>query len=441
VTPAGERLAGFAEADASVELPSLSAADSSGDYSASHWGSDREDVSDRAEEFPVEPNELDDAWEAETESASALSDYEAAPEQWFDEAARLDADAEASGIAPSGEGRGPTPTAEIEALFDAQEMSLQAAPQDSPEASVPTAAPQDLLEEVDAAFREPPAARSREAWSEEASLMSLPPLDAGDAQAPGHSSWPHEEPEPESAHAGNDYTEPQAASRPPEPDEETDPAIGRTPSFTDAVPESAAPFVTETLAELYLQQGFTAEALSIYRQLLARNPSDDTLRNRIASLEGGPDVEASPPVPASRPIGNEKAAQSVRTFFGRLARRVPSAPRGPAALPGGGESGKLFDGPVQEGDASAARTLASAFYGDSAAPSENPSSVPEGDRSLDHLFRGSPPPDAGPVTLDEFYAPPGSVSGVRGQGPGAPDDDRAADIRQFTSWLEGLKKK
>lgn len=46
-------------------------------------------------------------------------------------------------------------------------------------------------------------------------------------------------------------------------------------------------FVTETMAELYLQQGFRDEALKVYRQLAEMNPDDASLRERIAALEVG----------------------------------------------------------------------------------------------------------------------------------------------------------
>ena len=46
-------------------------------------------------------------------------------------------------------------------------------------------------------------------------------------------------------------------------------------------------FVTETMAELYLQQGFRDEALQVYRQLAEQNPDDASLRERIAHLERG----------------------------------------------------------------------------------------------------------------------------------------------------------
>lgn len=49
--------------------------------------------------------------------------------------------------------------------------------------------------------------------------------------------------------------------------------------------ETAPEFVTETMAALYAKQGFYAQALEVYRALLARTPSDATLSARIAEME------------------------------------------------------------------------------------------------------------------------------------------------------------
>lgn len=53
------------------------------------------------------------------------------------------------------------------------------------------------------------------------------------------------------------------------------------------------PLSTATLAELYVQQGFSDKALEIYRAILASDPANDGVRARIAKLEGGmsPGVE------------------------------------------------------------------------------------------------------------------------------------------------------
>ncbi len=235
-----------------------------------------------------------------------------------------------------------------------------------------------------------------------------------------------------------------------------DPAVGRTPSFTAAIPLSApapAPFVTETLAELYLQQGFREEALAIYQQLLERNPADQSLKARIEAVEGGDAsdvVHAADVSDASRP-----PSESVRSFFGRLARRAPvdggHAPPPPAPQPPASHEppfanaasalASLFAAskpPVA--DERAASTLSGA-YSD---PAGRPSRAAERELSLDHLFREVPPggAPAAEVTLDEFYASGTAESAATPQpgDAGAPDEG-ATDIRQFTAWLEGLRKK
>lgn len=231
---------------------------------------------------------------------------------------------------------------------------------------------------------------------------------------------------------------------------DTNAFIGHTPSFDDAVvTPPPAPFVTETLAELYLQQGFRDEALAIYRQLAERDPSDQTLQRRIESIERGDVPQAAPAAGAA--AENRAASQSVRSFFSRLARRS-AAP--PGSLPHTAEPSQevpfasaasalanLFAAAKPPAsDESAAATLAGAFTD----PAGRPSRAADGELSLDHLFRDVPSGGSasGGVSLDEFYAPsapPGSPTE-----PGEETDSAESggtDIRQFTAWLEGLRKK
>jgi tetratricopeptide (TPR) repeat protein len=48
---------------------------------------------------------------------------------------------------------------------------------------------------------------------------------------------------------------------------------------------AGANVATVTLAEIYFQQGLREQALQIYRQLLEREPENDTVRKRIAEIE------------------------------------------------------------------------------------------------------------------------------------------------------------
>lgn len=241
----------------------------------------------------------------------------------------------------------------------------------------------------------------------------------------------------------------------------SDPLIGRTPSFVPAISEeSSAAFVTETMAELYMQQGFTDEALSIYRQLLARNPGDRTLAERVRALEGGAgsavvgeDRQAAHPSPDS---------ESARSFFARFANRTPrgggegnaadrrgdsaqgaTVPLGGAAMPDEALTRPdeptlthmFSDRQVPAGDTQAARTLASAF---GATPDATPGRG--GELSLQQLFRDVPARSSGAVTLGE-HGTDASQGSAGSTGAPDPDVEAPADYEQFTAWLEGLKKK
>jgi len=241
----------------------------------------------------------------------------------------------------------------------------------------------------------------------------------------------------------------------------SDPIIGRTPSFVPVVSEeSSAAFVTETMAELYLQQGFYDEALSIYRQLLARNPNDATLSERVRALEEGTtsavvDVDAVPSSPAP-------GSESARAFFARFANRGPtrgaregngpdrrgeSTPATTVPLAGAAMPDEALTRPdepsltsifsdqqVPAGDAQAARTLASAFGTTSG------SAPRSGELSLQQLFRDVPARSSGAVTLGEQGTGSSTGASDASQAPG-PDAEAPADYEQFTAWLEGLKKK
>lgn len=235
-----------------------------------------------------------------------------------------------------------------------------------------------------------------------------------------------------------------------------DSVIGRSPAFAEQLSTPApAPFITETLAELYLRQGFRDEALSIYRQLSERDPDNASLKNRIAAIE-------QPEARAVRAGGVETetrvASQSVRTFFSRIARRPAVRGEG-AAPPAAGAPPRELDADLPfttaasalsnlfsasrpaPSDEGAASTLAGAFTD----PAGRPSRAPGQELSLDHLFRDVPGGGApgGGVTLDEFYSTPDAETGS----PTEPSEARGseesagADIRQFTAWLEGLRKK
>lgn len=247
------------------------------------------------------------------------------------------------------------------------------------------------------------------------------------------------------------------------PDEEYDAAgvtpqqpevsIGRTPDMgVPVVEETPSAFVTETMAELYLQQGFREEALAVYRQLLAMNPDDTVLIERVAALEG-----ASVPVTESAadsayeelrqapPQRVDAAGQSVRSFLGVFARRrAPMRRRervvAEEALPPRDSALAALLGSPQQDDESSAAVLAAAFVVpnvDTESLPGRPTRAAPTELSLGDVFGGRPATNAAnAASFDEFFST-GSTDGASQ----SPLDEEGSDMVQFTAWLEGLKKK
>lgn len=81
----------------------------------------------------------------------------------------------------------------------------------------------------------------------------------------------------------------------------------------DTEPSRQDPLSTSTLAELYVQQGFVAKALEIYRALHAENPGDARALARIAELEAAQFQTAShsfPPPPLPEETGSCARAEA-----------------------------------------------------------------------------------------------------------------------------------
>ena len=117
-----------------------------------------------------------------------------------------------------------------------------------------------------------------------------------------------------------EFEPPAELHAPPEPPrEKTPPAAGDTPEA----------FVTETMAELYLQQGYRDDALGVYRQLLERTPNDPHLRERVRQLESGgrssvPMAAISDEViAAAQESRSTPSHPTVRSFFSSIAARRP----------------------------------------------------------------------------------------------------------------------
>lgn len=226
-----------------------------------------------------------------------------------------------------------------------------------------------------------------------------------------------------------------------------DPFVGRGGPDQSAEAQSEAAgagvtpaFVTETMADLYLSQGFTGEAAAIYRQLIEHRPDDEKLRQRLAEAEG----QLAAPVLDAGTIADSPRRGNVRSFFGSLAsKRRPTR----AAGSGNGTGSRhqpLFDSAaVASADDLAARRLAGAF-------SEE---YREGNRAstLDALFsdgvddgaRSEDVKRSANVTFDEFFAGgevAPSAGSSRPDAKPASGDEGKSDLETFHAWLGGLKQ-
>jgi hypothetical protein len=275
------------------------------------------------------------------------------------------------------------------------------------------------------------------------------------------------EPEPAAPHASAEPAAEPAAEPIAEPAAEpiaepiAEPAAESTaePAAEPAAePVGATPFVTETLAELYLRQGHLTEAMAIYHQVAARRPDDAALQERIARLEA---------TQASR-VSMPRAGRTVRELFASVMTRrapVPDAPDAraigtaehtteatAASAPSGspvGADGLFAVDVVRTEDDARAGVLAAAYLADTVRE-VSPDTTPDaGSFSLEHVFRDEPGPATLPsasmadLSFDEFFArkpeetPPEQHGSDASPAEAKPGDD---DLELFQAWLEGLKK-
>jgi len=267
--------------------------------------------------------------------------------------------------------------------------------------------------------------------------------------------------------------------------------LGEATEPEPAIPAAnTGPFVTETMAELYLRQGHRDEALRVYRALLTQRPGDAGLQARIAELE-------PKPVPPPAPAGT-RSGPSMRDLLAAIARRRPgsaapvSSPNGapggqssqaapsPAALtsetrppepapsaptPSGPETpppaearpnvradglSALFGSAApSQADESAARSLALAFAGANGAGPDGVGGAParraSDELSLDSVFGGDTTvaPEPASFSFDQFFSRRAATEEMPTPATAAGDTKAASpdEIAHFTKWLEGLKQK
>ncbi|HVL18805.1 MAG TPA: tetratricopeptide repeat protein [Gemmatimonadales bacterium] len=265
-------------------------------------------------------------------------------------------------VPPRDEEDAPEASAAAEEAEVAEPSHAVEAPEPEPAvvATEPELAPVDL--------REPAATMG------EADMRSAPPVET--------SAAPFAEPVP---------AQPAPVYRPPEPE----------------------PVVTETMAEVLLQQGHAAEALGVYRELASRS-GDPRLQQRVADLES---AQAPPPVTkySAGDTGGRSVGDSLREI---LAARLPTRAAAPPvrqAPPAGSEGA-----PTRP--AADSLSLSSVFGEETPAA---PPAVPSG------------PAERERVSFDDFYGTSNPAQAPRGPRAAEPKSD---DLDEFHTWLQNLKR-
>ena len=207
-------------------------------------------------------------------------------------------------------------------------------------------------------------------------------------------------------------------------------------------PETVA---TETMAELYLSQGHRLEALRIYRLLLAQQPEDVRLKEKVAALE----EEDRQLAPARDGVPSDYAAtsrggQSVTEFFRVLLASQPDSEPPHATQSPPTEDGERLEGaePSEAPSPSAGaslgeptrpahdRLLLSSVFGEDTSP------VPPAIPSSGNAGTGT---STGRFSFDAFFGGQRgeSVQPPRGGSGGTRVEEE--DLDEFRAWLQSLK--
>ena len=268
----------------------------------------------------------------------------------------------------------------------------------------------------------------------------------------------------------------QAPSPPPRVAEKAPVVAPAAPADAPAIPEppaapsreASAAFVTETMAELYLQQGHREQALEVYRKLVRLQPNDANLGARLRALESA-QAEELHGVPAiSEPEVVADTGPTIREFLGLIADFRPRGTRAPddlgshsevsdessAAAPPpsstvGGSIHNLFADAEQRGTADQ-NDQPRHEANDRAAPEPplpgRPSTPAASELSLDHVFRHATPATGSGgqsgFSFDQFFSQQAQqdVAATEAEPSNEGGAGQADDIQQFNAWLEGLKK-
>jgi tetratricopeptide (TPR) repeat protein len=240
-------------------------------------------------------------------------------------------------------------------------------------------------------------------------------------------------------------------------------------TFSGPGPE---PFVNETMAQLYLQQGYRQLALRVYYQLAESRPNDQALKDRIAEIEAAdqaahPELQQAPAVDRStvdRSAADRSSVDAPAPLLSRHREPVEAPPRAaparaaPHAEP---ESIGARQPSIREFFATLGRRRPPRSAGNSGggtrpsnnAPSETTPSIGNAapSASLDAVFAGATVSPADSRAASRLAGAFSGASGTSRTNPPTPPmptprmnprvppvQESEEDVAKFRAWLDGL---
>jgi hypothetical protein len=187
------------------------------------------------------------------------------------------------------------------------------------------------------------------------------------------------------------------------------------PPEPEAVAETPALIVTESMAELFLRQGHKELALAVYRQLTVRGPVSPQLSENMQQVEAELAARAAASEHRRDYAARVTGGPSVESLLQGILKAEPPAPTSsvlpPAIEHASGEPSRAGSDPLP----------LSAVFGDEPVVAPRPeSTASDTEPSFDEFFGAVPSPEPAPA--------------------GGERSAEAEDLRQFNEWLKGLKR-
>jgi tetratricopeptide (TPR) repeat protein len=225
--------------------------------------------------------------------------------------------------------------------------------------------------------------------------------------------------------------------------------VDREQNVASAGGAEPEPVVTETMADVYANQGLFEQARETYEKLLEQRPGDPGLEQKLAEVSG--QVEAFSGDRLSRFAVGDTGGQSAVDFLQQVFGSGAAEQAEPAYPVAEGSSEPAE--PVQA-EPQPESPLESAFGGEPAEPPGAPTIPATDEVSLSSVFGGetpptkagsgepvgsAPAPDGSGVSFDQFYGSDQRPVSADGDSSDADEESDEGADDDFRNWLEGLK--